>query len=53
MQYVREGTEYSSNINSDVTGRYMMNPCKVEVRKRDLRPLECNGLHNRSVMSMG
>lgn len=23
MQYVREGTEYNSNISSDVTGIYM------------------------------
>jgi hypothetical protein len=51
-QYASDGTEYCSNISSEVTaldGKY----ANIGTGLDNARILECNGEHNLSVMSTG
>ena len=53
-QYAKEGTEYSSNMSSDVTeGENEGENMRGFRQDNALQVLECSGEHRRSVMSTG
>ena len=50
--YVREGTEYNSNMSSDVT-MYALERAPEIIINEDSHERECKGEHRRSVIMTG
>ena len=54
LQYANEGTEYNSNMSSEVTMIYLrVSLTRISWNGLNLRALECKGLHSRSVIRIG